>query len=71
MQTRTLSAVEAISNTSSGFFISWALTMVILPVFGFDVLIHQALGLTLIYTVTSVLRNYTIRRIFNKLRGIM
>jgi hypothetical protein len=71
MQTKTLSAIEAGANTGSGFFISWVLTMLILPVFGFPIRYDQAFGLTMIYTVVSLLRNYAVRRVFTRLRGLI
>lgn len=61
------SAIEAITNTAVGFFISWAVWVwVIVPVF--DIPYHggQGFAITCIFTVTSLLRSYVLRRIFNK-----
>ena len=65
MQTRSMSATEAFTSTTVGFAVSWALTMMVLPLFGYAVTIGHSLGITGIYTIASVIRSYAIRRAFN------
>lgn len=65
MQSRSLSAVEAITSTAIGFGVSLALTYTVLPAFGYPVTAPDAWGITAIYTAASVLRGYLVRRLFN------
>lgn len=66
MQTRRLSAVEAITGTAVGFLVSLALTFTVLPAFGYAVTAPDAWGITMIYTAASIARSYAIRRAFNR-----
>ena len=68
MQTRSLSALEAVINTAVGFAVSLALTFALLPFFGYDVTTPHAWGITTVYTAASVLRGYFVRRVFNRMR---
>jgi hypothetical protein len=65
MQTRSMSAVEAATNTLAGFLVSLALTFTVLPSFGYKVTAQDAWGITAIYTAASVIRSYLVRRLFN------
>lgn len=65
MQSRRLSAVEAIASTAIGFAVSLVLTFTVLPAFGYAVTAPDALGITTIYTAASIARAYMVRRIFN------
>lgn len=65
MQTRSMSAVEAITSTAIGFVVSWALTLLVLPIFGYAVTIGHSVGITAIYTAASIVRGYLIRRAFS------
>lgn len=65
MQSRSLSAAEAITSTAIGFGVSLALTFTMMPAFGYAVTAPHAWGITLIYTAASLLRGYAVRRAFN------
>ena len=65
MQSRSLSALETVTSTAVGFFVSLALTFTVLPAFGYTVTAGHAWGITLIYTAASLLRGYAVRRAFN------
>ena len=65
MQSRSLSALEAIVSTAVGFAVSLALTFTVLPLFGYAVTAGHAWGITAIYTAASILRGYAVRRLFN------
>lgn len=59
------SALEAIVNTIVGFVGSWLLTFVALPLIGMTTpSISQAFGLTVIYTIWSLVRSFGVRRAF-------
>lgn len=64
-QTRLGSLIEACINTAIGFFGSIALSLIVYPMFGHTFTIAQNIGITVIFTVWSVLRGYAIRRWFN------
>lgn len=66
MQSRSLSAAEAITSTAIGFAVSLALTFTVLPAFGYLVTATHAWGITTIYTAASIARSYAVRRLFNR-----
>ena len=64
-QRLTDSALEAIANTAIGFIGSWGLTFVALPLIGMAApSVAQAFGLTVIYTIWSLVRSFGVRRAF-------
>lgn len=66
-QTKKGSALEALAGTAIGFAISWAATPPILWAFGYDVGAGTAFGITVVYTLLSIVRGYVVRRVFNHL----
>lgn len=64
-QSRLSSLIEAVINVAIGFFISLALTAVVLPAYGHEVTFVQNLQITAIFTVASIARSYAVRRWFN------
>lgn len=67
-QSRRMSAVEAVVNVLVGYGISVALTAIVLPLFGYAVTAPDALGISAVFTVASLVRSYILRRAFNGLR---
>lgn len=65
MQTRTQSMIETVAGVVIGFVVSVALAMVVYPLFGHAFTLSQNIGITIIFTVASVLRGYMVRRWFN------
>jgi len=65
MQSKRMSATEAIASTAICFIVSLALTFTVLPLFGYPVTATHAWGITAIYTAASILRGYVVRRAFN------
>lgn len=65
-QSRLESFLEAKLNTIVGLIVSFLLGMIVYPLYGFQVTASQNLSIMAIFTVASVIRSYTIRRIFNK-----
>lgn len=66
MQTRLESIIEAVINIGSGFFISLAMwVFVVAPLFSIRLDHAQNLYITGIFTITSIIRSYVWRRIFN------
>lgn len=63
-QTKKQSMKETLTNTGVGMVGSWLITMACLQVFSAQIAI--ATSTTILCTVWSVTRGYTIRRYFNK-----
>ena len=63
-QSRTLSAIETTLNISSGFCVAWLMTFYVLPMWGYQYSVGQAIEITALYTAVSWLRSYLWRRIF-------
>lgn len=67
-QPRWHSLVEAWSSTFIGFVISWATTILVMPLFGMpNVTASKSFAITSIFTVASVVRGYFVRRWFNSM----
>jgi hypothetical protein len=64
-QSKKQSLTEAITNTFIGFIISLAASFIIFPLFGIKTSVLDNIGITIFYTVISILRTYIIRRFFN------
>jgi len=61
---RIKSLIEAILNILVGFSIAFISNLIILPLFGYNVTIWDSLGMSLIFTIISLIRSYTLRRLF-------
>lgn len=66
-QSKIQSFIEANVSTAIGFCISWAVTPLVMAVFGYSVGAGKALGITIVYTVISIVRGYFVRRLFNRM----
>jgi hypothetical protein len=64
-QTKLGSFIEAFINVLIGFGINFCANLLVLPLFGFNVTIHDNLIIGGIFTVISVVRSYCVRRWFN------
>lgn len=69
MQTKTQSLIEQTCNIGSGFLLATGVWhYAVRPLIQHDVLsIDNTLTITLIFTITSFIRGYIWRRLFNKL----
>ena len=66
-QTKLMSIVESWTNIAIGCSINFTANMLILPLFGFkNLTLSKNFLIMLIYTVIAFIRNYCIRRWFNK-----
>lgn len=68
MQSRGMSLVEAVTNIAVGYVIAAVLTWLVLPLFGAPVGVADALGISLVFTVVSLIRSYLLRRLFVRLQ---
>ena len=64
-QPRHMSLAESLVNVGIGYVIALITTAVVLPLFGFDVSIHQSAAISGVFTVVSIARSYLLRRAFN------
>ena len=64
MQTRLLSFIESITNTSIGYALS-----ILSYIYVFDIDTTTTLVMTAYFTVLSIIRQYLTRRFFNKKGG--
>lgn len=63
-QSRRSSAMEAAISVSTGFVVSLAASPIVYPLFGHAFTLTQNIGITLVFTVLSLLRSYLVRRFF-------
>lgn len=63
-QSRTMSLVEAAANNVVAFGISLLANHLVLPLFGLAVSLAQSFGITVVFTLISLVRSYLLRRIF-------
>ena len=68
MQSKKLSALEALTNVVVGFGVSVTANIFVLPAFGYAVSIGDSFAIGLIFTLISFVRGYLLRRIFNAIR---
>lgn len=66
MQTKKQSLVESLLNVTVGFVITMVSLHIIFPVLGIENNSGKNIIITIYLTVLSILRNYIIRRHFNK-----
>lgn len=64
-QSRTASLMEVITNNVVAFGYSVLLNFWFMPWFGLHVNMVQSAGLTVLFTIASVARQYVLRRFFN------
>lgn len=64
-QTRLGSLIEAVISTAIGFAVTMMAAPIIYPLFGHRFTMAQNIGITAVFTVISVLRQFVVRRWFN------
>ena len=66
MQSKKHSFIEANTNTFIGFGIGFLMAYTVLPLYGIEQSVRTSIEITSIYTIISIIRNYIVRRFFNK-----
>ena len=66
MQSKRWSLIEAVTNTGVGWCINYLANLLVLNAFGLHVSPSKAFSISVIFTLISVVRSYTLRRIFNR-----
>lgn len=64
-QSKKASLLESLANTLSGFLVSLVLAYYVFPLFGMPQSMESSFWIVVIFTVSSIGRNYVIRRVFN------
>ncbi len=68
-QTRTHSFIEAWTNIFIGYSINLLANFIIFPLYGWELSLTVNIEIGVIYTVISLVRSYTLRRIYNHFTG--
>jgi hypothetical protein len=64
-QSRGMSAVETCTSTIIGLSVAYTTQLVVFPLYDIHVTHATHAGITLIFTVVSLVRGYLVRRLFN------
>lgn len=70
MQTKSMSMIEAITNTLVGFVMSILLQLLMTSALSIQMSLDQNIIMSLVFTIASVARGYLVRRMFLKLHDI-
>lgn len=67
-QSRSVSFFETLTSTLLGFVLSVAVQRLLFPAMGHDFGYAENMVVASVFTAISILRGYTVRRVFNTLR---
>ncbi len=67
-QSRAMSLFESFANVVVGYGVAVVTQMLVFPVFGLQVTLVQNLKLGMVFTVLSIARSFTLRRVFEAIR---
>jgi len=67
MQSRWMSLVEAATNIVVGYCLAVLTQVLVFPLFGLSVSLGENLGIGAVFTIVSLVRSFTLRRLFNAL----
>ena len=68
-QTRLMSFIEAITNLVVGFIVALLTQMVVFPLFGIEAGAREHVSIACVFTMVSLVRSYTLRRVFEVIRA--
>lgn len=68
-QSKRASLAEAVTNVLVGLVIAVLSNLLVLPLFGLHPTVAEATYIGLVFTVISLVRSYTLRRVFNWLHN--
>ncbi len=66
MQSRRMSIIESLANVLVGYGVAVMTQAVVFPLFGLQTSLDQNMAIGMIFTVVSLIRSYTLRRIFDR-----
>lgn len=67
-QSRTMSLVEAVANVAVGYSVAVMTQILVFPLFGFSTTLTANMAIGAIFTVVSIARSFTLRRLFEAIR---
>ncbi|MFN3890153.1 MAG: hypothetical protein ACK4MV_07125 [Beijerinckiaceae bacterium] len=67
-QSRRMSLVESIANVVVGYGVAVVTQILIFPAFGLHATLEQNLQMGAVFTLVSIARSFTLRRVFEALR---
>lgn len=70
MQSRLQSLIESAVNIAIGYFVALATQLIVFPLYGMTVSLAANVQIGIIFTVVSLIRNYGVRRVFNRLHRV-
>lgn len=67
-QSRTMSLVESLTNVVVGYGIAVITQILVFPLFGLSTTLAENMAMGAIFTVVSIARSFTLRRLFEAVR---
>ena len=67
-QSRTMSLVESLTNVAIGYGIAVITQILVFPLFGLSTTLAENMAMGAIFTVVSIARSFTLRRLFEAVR---
>ena len=67
-QSRAMSLVEALTNVAVGYGIALATQIIVFRLFGLHATLAENMTMGAIFTLVSLVRSYSLRRVFEKIR---
>jgi len=67
-QSKRMSFLESLINVTVGYGVAVSAQIAIFPMFGLQVALSDNLAIGAIFTAISIVRSYTLRRIFEEIR---
>ena len=65
-QSKFQSLIESFTTVISGFFVALVVQLLIFPLYDIDITMFENIQLVIIFTTTSIIRVYIVRRCFNR-----
>jgi hypothetical protein len=67
-QSRLMSGVEAVANVMVGYGVAVLTQLTVFPLFGLNASLGDNLAIGGVFTVVSIIRSFTLRRLFEAIR---
>ncbi len=67
-QSKRMSFMESLTNVAVGYGIAVGTQIMVFPVFGLEVSLADNLVIGSIFTIVSIIRSFTLRRLFEEIR---
>ena len=67
-QSKQMSLLESLTNVAVGYGVAVLAQILVFPIFGLDVPLSDNLAIGAIFTGISIVRSFTLRRVFEEIR---